>query len=97
LNLQQTAAFRREFFSSNSAASNHRSKSSPPVAHRIIFTAVWDRALDTLICRVECAMGWLATRRDAGTYPPRELETLIQQTSPVASDRLWVVVDHRHH
>jgi hypothetical protein len=29
--------------------------------------------------------------------PPRGLETLIQQTSPVASDRLWVVVGHRHH
>jgi hypothetical protein len=29
--------------------------------------------------------------------PPRGLETLIRQTSPVASDRLWVVVDHLHH
>src|SRR5215475_13279635 len=29
--------------------------------------------------------------------PPSGLETLIQQTSPVASDRLWVVASHLHH
>src|SRR5215813_12561580 len=28
---------------------------------------------------------------------PSGLETLIQQTSPVASDRLWVVASHLHH
>jgi len=42
-------------------------------------------------------MGWLATRRDAGTYPRESWKTPIQQTSPIASDRLWVVVGHRHH
>src|SRR5262249_26816372 len=29
--------------------------------------------------------------------PPSGLETLIQQTSPVASDRLWVVASRLHH
>src|SRR5215471_14776358 len=29
--------------------------------------------------------------------PRSGLETLIQQTSPVASDRLWVVASHLHH